>query len=254
MSVASLASERSRRQRLLAWLDDAAQERIEQSAVLVTRVGGLGGPLAQSLAMAGVGRIVFFHEGILLEEDLNRMMLMDADRLGAPRAPQAAATLRRFARPGADVLGFDRRVTPDEATAWMRSCDLAIGAAPTYEERLILNDAAAAAGKPYVDAAMYGDEGHVFCADSRRSSCLRCLVPKAPPWRDDFPVLGAVSAATGSLAAVLAIRILAGVPIPWGELMHVDFAGPALTRARVPRRSGCPACAACPIHFEERPA
>ncbi len=252
MPAASIASDRSRRQRLLSWIDDAAQDRIERASVLVTRVGGLGGPLAQSLAMAGVGRIVFFHEGILDEEDLNRMVLMDPERLGSSRAPQAAAALARRGRTGFDVRGFAKRITPGDAAEWMSTCDLAIGAAPTYEERLIVNDAASAAGKPYVDAAMYGDEGHVFCAHPARSSCFRCFLPFPPPWRDDFPVLGAVSATIGNLAAVLALRILAGAhDVPWGQLIHFDFAGPAITRARVPRRSDCPACA---IPSKERPA
>jgi molybdopterin/thiamine biosynthesis adenylyltransferase len=194
--------------------------------------------------MAGVGRVVFFHEGLLGEEDLNRMVLMDPEAVEAPRAPQAAAALERRGRPEFRVVSFARRVTRDDADHWMRTCDVAIGAAPTYEERLVLNDAAAAAGKPYVDAAMYGDEGHVLCVLPGRSACLRCLLPEVPPWRDDFPVLGAVSAAIGNLAAVFTTRILAEAPdVPWGELIHVDFAGVALTRTRVPRRPDCAACA-----------
>lgn len=244
-AVVTAVADRHRRQKLLPWLDDEAQQRLYSSTVLVSRVGGLGGPLAQSLAVAGVGRIVLFHESALLDEDLHRMVLMDPDGVGEPRAPQAVETLYRLGRPGFEAVGFDERVTPVSAARWMRECDVAIGAAPTYEERLTLNDAALSAGKPFVDAAMYGDETHVLCVKPGTGACLRCLVPEPPPWRADFPVLGAVSAMIGNLAASLVVRILAGAgPIPWGEFIHFDAERITLTKAEVPRRDDCAACAA----------
>ncbi|MEE3178268.1 MAG: ThiF family adenylyltransferase, partial [Verrucomicrobiota bacterium] len=42
------------------WVDElgpSGQERLKASTALVTRVGGLGGPLAQSLAAAGIGKL-----------------------------------------------------------------------------------------------------------------------------------------------------------------------------------------------------
>jgi len=239
--------DRHRRQKLLDWLDDEGQSRVARSTVLITRTGGLGGPLAQSLAMAGVGRIVLFQEGDLLDEDLHRMVLMHPDGVGLPRAPQAVETLRSLGSSGFRVEGHAHRIRPNEAEEWMREADLAIGAAPTYEERLILNDAACAAGKPFVDAAMYADETHVLCVRPGATACLRCLVPDPPPWRPDFPVLAAVSAMVGNLAASLAVRILAGGGhVPWGELIHFDADRVELTRVPVPRRPGCLACASAP--------
>lgn len=238
------AIDRYRRQMLLSWLDEGAQERICRSSVLITRVGGLGGPLAQSLAIAGVARIIFFHEGELLEEDLHRMVLMDCKGVGEARAPQAEASLRKLRDHGFDVRGFPARITSDDARRWTTKCDLAIGAAPTYEERFLLNDAAVAAGKPYVDVAMYAGEVHVLCVDPGVSACLRCLIPKTPPWRADFPVLGAVAAMAGNWAALLCVRILAGSDrVPWGEYLHFDTDTSTLTRTTIPRRPDCPACA-----------
>lgn len=238
--------DRYRRQKLLPWLDDAGQQRLERAGVLIARVGGLGGPLAQSLAVAGVGRIVFYHDGALLEEDLHRMILMQPEGVGQPRAPQAAASLERLGR-DIRVQGFDRRITRVDAARWMSELDIAVGAAPTYEERLALNDAALAAGKPFVDAAMYGDEAHLLCVEPGKTACLRCLLPAHPPWQHDFPVLGAVSATIGTLAATAIVRILAGSgAVPWGDFVHLDYERFSLTRTPLERRADCPACAAVP--------
>lgn len=235
---------RHRRQQLLGWLGQAGQRKLAASTVLITRVGGLGGPLAQSLALAGVGRIVFFHEGDLIEEDLHRMVLMDPDGIGQPRAPQARASLQRIAHPAACIQAFSTRITPEDAERWMPAVDLAIGAAPTYEERLLLGDTARKHGKPFVDAAMYDDEAQILCVHPADGPCLRCLVPEPPQWRADFPVLAAVSATIGNLAAYHSIRILAGAqPIPWGELIHMDMERMSLKKTRLTRSPACGTCA-----------
>lgn len=240
-------AERHRRQQLLSWLGAEGQARLERATVLITRVGGLGGPLTQSLAMAGVGRIVFYHEGNLIEEDLHRMVLMDPADVGRPRAAQAEASLRRAGHEGIRIQGHGSRITRDDADRWMAEADLAIGAAPTFEERFVLNDAAVAAGKPFIDAAMYGDEAHVLCVWPGRTACLRCLAPESPPWRDDFPVLAATSATVGNLAAGFAVRTLVGAPgVPWGALIHLDTENVRLDRIAVTRSPGCPTCATAP--------
>jgi adenylyltransferase/sulfurtransferase len=162
--------------------------------------------------------------------------------VGLPRAPQAQASLERLTSAGASVRGHNARITLSEAARWMREADLAIGSAPTYEERLILNDAAVAAGKPYVDAAMYDDEAQILCV-SPGGPCLRCLIPEPPSWRADFPVIAAVSAAIGNLAAYHCLRILAGAqPIPWGELIHLDVERMVMKKTRLMPRPGCPTC------------
>ncbi len=236
--------DRHRRQKLLPWLDDAAQERIYGSTVLIARVGGLGGPLTQSLAMAGVGRIIFYHDGNLLDEDLHRMVLMSPDGVGRPRAPQAIESLQRRGRPETRVEGFDARIRPQDAARWMEVADLAIGAAPTYEERLTLGDAARRAGKPFVDAAMYDDETHLLCVHPSEGACLRCLIPESPKWRDDFPVVAAVSATVGNMAAYQCLRILAGAPVPWGRLIHFDLESMDFRKTKLPQNRECPTCIA----------
>ena len=44
---------------------EAGQERLKASTALVSRCGGLGGCVAQSLAAAGIGRLVLAHGGLL---------------------------------------------------------------------------------------------------------------------------------------------------------------------------------------------
>lgn len=235
-------ADRYRRQRLMAGFGPEEQARLGRAAVLISRTGGLGGPTALSLAAAGVGRLVLHHEGVLEPEDLNRMILMEEAGLGCARAAQAEAALRRF-NPEVQVVARGSRITPAEAAAWLETVDLAIGAAPTLEERFILNAACVQARKPYIDAAVCGEQGQILAVRPGASACLRCLSPEDPPWDADFPVLGALSAVVGNLAALLAIRALTGWgSVPWGAYLHIDLASLDLRPIAVPRRPGCPVC------------
>src|SRR5215470_17562237 len=75
---------------------EEGQRRLKNAAVLVTRVGGVGGNLAQQLAAAGIGKLVLAHAGNLRPDDLNRQILFSPDGLEQPRAEQAARRLRAF--------------------------------------------------------------------------------------------------------------------------------------------------------------
>ena len=50
-------------------LSPEGQTRLKQSTALVTRVGGMGGPAALMLAMAGVGRVIIAHGGEMISPD-----------------------------------------------------------------------------------------------------------------------------------------------------------------------------------------
>ena len=49
--------------------------------------------------------------------------------------------------------------------------------------------------------------GTLIVVDPGRTACLECIYPDEPPFEERFPVLGAISSALGSLAALEAIKI-----------------------------------------------
>ena len=73
---------------------EAGQEKLSNSTALVSRCGGLGSPLAYSLAAAGIGKLVIAHAGNVKHSDLNRQILMTYDWLGKPRVESIARRLK----------------------------------------------------------------------------------------------------------------------------------------------------------------
>ena len=69
---------------------------LRKSTALVSRVGGMGGAVALSLAAAGIGKIILAHQGNLRQDDLNRQILMSGHSLNKPRVDSAYKTLKNF--------------------------------------------------------------------------------------------------------------------------------------------------------------
>ncbi|MEM7015000.1 MAG: HesA/MoeB/ThiF family protein, partial [Verrucomicrobiota bacterium] len=173
---------------------EEGQAALRRSTALVSRCGGLGGPLAFSLAAAGFGKLVLAHAGNLRADDLNRQILMRHDGIGKPRVESMAATLAAF-NPNIEVECIPDNICEQNAAKLVGKADIVFGAAPLFEERLLLNRECVLQNKPLVDSAMFNLEGHVIPIQPGNSACLACLYPESPPnWKRRFPVIGAVSA------------------------------------------------------------
>ncbi len=221
------------------------QTRLKRAAALVSRAGGMGGPAALALVMAGIGRLVFAHGGNLTTPDLNRQVLGSEEGLGKPRAVCFSKTLRAMNR-FVEVEAIDHEPDDEEAVALARRVQVVLSCAPTFAERLRLNRAAVAAGVPLIDAAQWGMTGTLIVVDPGRTACLQCLYPVVPEFEEMFPVVGAISMAVGSLAALEAIKILAGSGNPsFGRLLLIDGLQGRWSQIELRRDPQCRCCGAC---------
>lgn len=222
---------------------EAAQASLKRTTALISRVGGLGGPLALQLAAAGIGKLILAHGGALREDDLNRQILMSRDHIGRPRVECARETLARF-KPEIEIETIPSNITPDNAAELVGRADIVFDCAPLFVERFLMNEQCVAQNKPLIDSAMFNFDGQVVPIVPGETPCLRCLYPETPEhWHRRFPVLGAVSALVANIAALEAIKLLTGVaPASLGEMILIDARTMDINRIRIARRSDCPLC------------
>ena len=197
----------------------AGQARLKSATVLISRVGGLGSLVAYELAAAGVGHLVLAHAGTIQRSDLNRQLLMTAAGVGTARVDSAARRLREL-NPRLRITAIPENLSPANAERLVGMADCIVDAAPLFQERLAMNDAAEAQGKPVVEAAMFELEASLTVIHPPRTPRFRDLVPDVPPgWQRRFPVFGAVSGTVGCLAA-----IVAGFAEPlYNRLLRIDL-------------------------------
>jgi len=223
-------------------LSKEAQTRLKRSAALVTRAGGMGGPAALCLTMAGVGRVIIAHGGEMISPDLNRQVLGSEQVIGRPRAPHFGDYLRLMNR-FVEIEAIDHEPDDAEAAALAQRVDVILSCPPTFEERLRLNRAAVEAAIPLVDAAQWGMSGTLIVVAPRRTACLECIYPEKPEFEELFPVVGGISSAIGSLAALEAIKILSKTGEPmYGRLWMVDSYHARSTIIELERNPKCRCC------------
>lgn len=203
---------------------EAGQSKLAGATVLVSRVGGLGSLVAYELAAAGVGRLVLAHAGDVKPSDLNRQLLMTHAAIGTPRVQCAAQRLREL-NPRVEVVAVEANVNEDNVTDLVALADVVVDAAPLFEERLAMNDAAFARGIPIVECAMYDLEATITTQLAGTTASLRDLVPEPPePWIRRFPVFGAVSGAVACLGAMEAIKCITGIGEPlFNRMLYMDL-------------------------------
>jgi molybdopterin-synthase adenylyltransferase len=219
------------------------QRRLKGATVLISRVGGVGGSVALQLAAAGIGRLILAHAGPARLNDLNRQLLMTTESVGQPRVETAARRLREL-NPHVEIETVGENISENNAADLVGRCDVVVSAAPQFTERLLMNREAVRRRRPLIDCSMYELEARLMTVLPGRTPCLECLYPEPPPnWNRQFPVFSAVSCTVGSLAAMEAIKLIAGFGEPLaGRLLVSDLRDMSFRTLPIARREGCAAC------------
>jgi molybdopterin-synthase adenylyltransferase len=222
---------------------EEGQEKLRDATALVSRIGGLGGPIAFALAAAGIGKLILVHAGNLRKDDLNRQILMQWEGLGKPRVESAAKTIATF-NPKVEVEIHNENFSETNAATLVSKADVVFSSAPLFEERFLMNRECVRQNKPMVDCAMYSLEGHVMAIVPVQTPCLACLFPETPPhWKRRFPVFGAVSALVANIGVMEGLKMIAGFgSASQGKMMLIDADRLSIRKIDVKRRIDCLVC------------
>jgi molybdopterin-synthase adenylyltransferase len=237
--------ERYSRQLVLEQWSEAAQRALGDASVLVVGAGALGSPVAAYLAGAGVGRLGIVDEGDVELSNLHRQHLHFTPDVGVPKAHSAVAKLS-FLNPEIVVEPYQAAFAP----AMVEGQDLLVDCTDSFAARYAVNAACCAAGVALVEAGVIGLSGLVMAIRPGATACYRCAFPQPPP-PGTVPtcaqagVLGPAAGVIGSLQALEALKLLAGLP---GELtdafLQIDLGTLEFLRVSVRRRADCPDCGA----------
>jgi adenylyltransferase/sulfurtransferase len=235
------------RQILVPEIGGAGQERLLDSHVVVVGAGGLGSPSLLYLAAAGVGRITVLDGDVVDESNLQRQIAHSTCDVGVNKAVSAAETMRAI-NPGTDVIVIEERVSAENVREIFSAGDLVLDGSDNFATRYLVNDACVMLGKPLVEAAILRFHGQVMTIAPGHGPCYRCLFPTQPepgtvPSCSQAGILGPVAGVLGSLQAVEALKLLAGVPNTLvGRAMFMDLLTMDVHTFEVPRDPDCAVC------------
>ncbi|MBP6679484.1 MAG: ThiF family adenylyltransferase, partial [Paracoccus sp.] len=119
------------RQMVLPQVGTQGQDRIEAAHVLVVGAGGLGVPVLQYLAGAGIGAITLIDPDRVEETNLHRQPAYRIKDIGRFKVRAAAKAIARL-NPGVELLALPDRLTPANAPGLIARADLVLDCADSY--------------------------------------------------------------------------------------------------------------------------
>src|SRR5450631_2372632 len=239
------------RQLMLKEVGARGQAVLARARVLVVGAGGLGSPVLEYLAGAGVGFLGIIDADTLDASNLHRQPIYALADVGAQKVALARAAVNRI-NPAVQVESPALRLDANNALALVRDYDVVVDCSDNFRTKYLINDAAVLAQRPAVFASVYQYEGQLQVYEPQPShACLRCLWPDAIADGvvgncAEAGVLGPVPGAFGTMQALLTLKILLGLTGQLsGELLLLDFMNFSSLKLKAPRRAECraPGCA-----------
>jgi len=235
---------------VLAEIGGIGQSKLVAAKVLVVGAGGLGTPLLQYLAAAGIGTLgVIDHDTVDLS-NLQRQVIHRTSDVGISKVESARRALVEI-NPEVRVQTHDERLTADNAGRIIADYDLVADGSDNFATRYLLNDVCFSLRKTLVSAAILRFDGQISTYKAWQGAghpCLRCLFPAAPS-EDAVPscaqagVLGALAGTLGTLQATEVVKEILGVGRSLsGSLLLYDALNASFETLTVGKRADCPTC------------
>ena len=215
------------RQTILPEIGMEGQLKLKTARVLVIGVGGLGCPVLQYLAAAGVGTIGIVDYDKVEESNLQRQILYTSGDVGkykAEIAKEKATSLNPFI----NIHAYVMRVTKENILQLIEPYDIIVDGSDNFSTRYLVNDACVIMHKPFVFGSIFKFEGQVSVFNYKNGPTYRCIFPELPD-ADTTPncaaigVVASLPGIVGTYQANETIKMITGTgEVLSGRLLIID--------------------------------
>jgi molybdopterin-synthase adenylyltransferase len=249
MSLSDDQLDRYARHLVLREIGGAGQAAISAATIAVIGAGGIGAPVLQYLAAAGVGRLVIIDDDVVSLSNLQRQVIFETADVGVSKANRAGERVAAI-NPDVAVIVIEQRINIENAAALLTGADVIVDGSDNFATRLAVADTAYALRIPLVSAAIGQFHGQLgtWRGWEADQPCYRCYVGDAHDSDDcdscaDVGVLGAMTGVMGSYAAMETLRVIYPFGDQQGSKLHlIDGLAPSFRTIRMPKDPGCRTC------------
>ena len=226
--------ERYQRHLVLADIGGPGQQKLKAARLLVIGAGGLGAPVIQYCAAAGVGTIGIADHDTVSLSNLQRQTVHATSDIGRPKVESAGEEAGRL-NPHITVRRHPVRIDATNVAALIGAYTIVADCTDQSAARYAISDACFRAKVPLVTAAVGQWDGSVTllkpylaAPDGTPNPTYRCLFPEPPPEGllptcAEAGVLNALAGVVGALQAVAIIQDIVGIGDALvGRLLLID--------------------------------
>ncbi|MGN0222202.1 MAG: HesA/MoeB/ThiF family protein [Prevotella sp.] len=235
--------ERYSRHLRLSEIGELGQSLLRQARVLVAGAGGLGSPVLQYLAAAGVGTLGVVDGDKVDVSNLQRQIIHTTEAIGQSKTASASRFIRAL-NPHVQVQEYPFFLTPENVESVIASYDIVVDCTDNFAARFLVNDACVQMGKPFVHGSISQFQGQLF-THLPGTACYRCIFPEEPQQSQE-PVAGPLGVLPGVIGALQATEVIkyvtrAGRLLTNGLLLF-DALGMSFSHLQVQPSASCAAC------------
>ena len=246
MALTQKEKQRYKRHLMLPQVDEAGQQKIKDSKVLVVGAGGLGCPVAMELACAGVGTIGVIDFDKVDISNLQRQLVYTESDIGKSKVRTVKNRLEQM-NSEVKVVAIEDKLDVSNATEIFEKYDIIVDATDNFDTRYIISDTCVKLGKPHIYGAIYEFYGQVAVL-GEDGPCLRCLNPEPPKQGEvveakDVGVFGAIPGVIGSLQACEVLKLIIGAGRTLkGRMIFIDMLNMTFDEVEIPKYPKCKVC------------
>jgi len=223
------------------------QGKLLDTRVLCIGAGGLGSPIIQYLAAAGIGTIGIVDDDVVERSNLQRQVIHGEDDIGRKKVKSAAEFVEKM-NPDVEVEKHEIRVSSSNIEDLIQDYDFVVDGTDNFATRYLVNDACTLADKPFSHGAIFKFEGQVTSFTDPDGPCYRCMFPEAPP-EGMVPncaaagVIGVLPGVVGVIQATEVVKHILGKGRSLdGRMVFYDSLDMSFDEVEIRKNPDCPVC------------
>jgi len=232
---------------ILPEVGGVGQTRLLEAKVLCLGAGGLGSPILQYLAAAGVGTIGVLDFDVVDMSNLQRQVIHSKATVGIHKTESARRFIENL-NPDVKVIIHNERLSADNVMEIFKDYEIVVDGSDNFPTRYLVNDACVMLGKTNIHGSIFRFDGQVTVFKPKVGPCYRCLYPEPPPPGmvpscQEAGVLGVLAGVVGTLQAVEVIKqILDKGDALVGKLLMYNALKVEFRKLNLRRDLDCPVC------------
>ena len=203
--------QRYSRQMVLKNVGPIGQKKIINSRVLIVGAGGLGCPVIDYLARAGVGNLGIIDSDKVSISNIHRQSLYNSKDIGKSKVLVLKKKIKLI-NPLVKVKIYKKKLEKKNIKEIFKSYEFIVDGSDNFKTKFLLNEYSIKFKKNLVVGAISKFDGHIFTFNfnNKKEPCLKCFYQTEPS--DDIlnceneGIMGPVAGITGSIQAMEVLK------------------------------------------------
>ena len=153
------------------------QEKISKAHIALIGLGGLGSPIIQYLAAAGIGEITIIDDDIIESSNLSRQVIYNINDIDKAKIDVAEQLIKRI-NPKVIINKFYKRLNQNNIDLLLNKASIIIDASDNFKTKFLLNKYSHHNIKIFISGSATKMQGYLSVYDSGNnhlSPCFECF-------------------------------------------------------------------------------